>query len=346
MTEALVREAFRRQALSCRDLGSPFTAKLCDVLAEILQPEQGMVARRILGWRGDPSSRGDSVPLRLCGALHAVVLTGRDPALRDAYAARRINPALLQSVLAAQGGFILDWLDSPPQTNEVARSAAIIAAARFAAGLAPLRLRVMELGTSAGLNLNFAHYDLRPNDSVELPDQVILTPKWRGDVPQTRFEVAEAEGVDLRPIDAAKDGLRLMSYCWADQVQRLTRLRAALTLASTYPPRISPGDAGEWLTDRLSQPAPGRLGFVFHTIAAQYFPESTRRACETALRRAGDRATAETPLAHFSMEADDEGEGAGLTLRFWNGDFRTWRLGRADFHGRWIDWAPRLQPAF
>ncbi len=55
---------------------------------------------------------------------------------------------------------ILSWLDSPPQTNEVARSAALIGAARFLSALSPLPLRLLELGASAGLNLNFDRYHL------------------------------------------------------------------------------------------------------------------------------------------------------------------------------------------
>jgi hypothetical protein len=39
------------------------------------------------------------------------------------------------------------------------------------------------------------------------------------------------------------------------------------------------------------------------------------------------------------MEADDDGPGVGLTLRLWPGDRRL-SLGRADFHGRWVDWRP------
>ena len=40
-------------------------------------------------------------------------------------------------------------------------------------------------------------------------------------------------------------------------------------------------------------------------------------------------------------EADGETPGAGLTLRLWPGDLRL-VLGRACFHGRWVDWSPRV----
>ncbi|TGN54803.1 DUF2332 domain-containing protein, partial [Paracoccus liaowanqingii] len=292
-------------------------------------------AARVLGWQGDPSPSAASVPLRLCGALHALVLTEAAPDLARAYAAAEVPAGLLEDVLHAHDAAILDWLDSPPQTNEVARSAALIGAARFLRGLAPLPLRLQELGASAGLNLNFDRYHLQDGGTG-----VRLAPDWQGDLPQGTIEVASRRGVDLNPLDPDRDGLRLMAYCWADQSARMARLRAALDLTRRDPPPVDRGDAGDWLTDQLAQPAPGALTMVFHTIAAQYFPPATAQACATALARAGAAATPEAPLAHVEMEADG-GEGAALRLTLWDGARRHWALGRADFHGRWIRWQPR-----
>lgn len=334
MTQA-VRAAFRDQARSCRQLGSPLTARICESLAGILAPEHGQAARRILCWPGDPSSRADSVPLRLCGGLHALVLTGMAPDLARAYDAGDVAPDLLSATLRAHDATLVDWLDSPPQTNEVARSAALIAAARFLSDLCPLPLRLLELGASAGLNLNFDRYHLGAT-----PEGVALTPDWSGTVPQGRFRVDSRRGVDLNPLDPDRDALRLMAYCWADQTARLSRLRGALDIARADPPPVDRGDAGDWLDVQLQDPVPGVLTMVFHTVAAQYFPAATAAACADALARAAAQAGPQAPLAHVEMEADG-GDGAALRLAFWNGSERRWSLGRADFHGRWIRWNPR-----
>ena len=74
-----VRAAFRDQARSCAALGSPFMARLMDLTAERLRPGTA-VADRLLGWPGDVTSSGQSVPLRFAGALHAMKRVG-DPAL-------------------------------------------------------------------------------------------------------------------------------------------------------------------------------------------------------------------------------------------------------------------------
>ncbi len=347
MSESAVRAAFRDQARACAALGSSFTAAVCDRLGQSLQTDQGPVAARVLGWPGDPSVRADSVPLRLCGALHALVLGGDDPALARAYRARVVDEGAILTALRVHADRVLEWLDHAPQTNEVGRSAVLIAAARFLAALCPQPIRALELGASAGLNLNFPRYRLAPgshptdpSDAGDAAGRVVLRPDWQGDVPQGGFDVASAEGVDLHPLDPQTDGLRLMAYCWADQERRLARLRAALHLARTHPPRVAAGDAGDWLRDRLARPAPDRLTLVCHTVAHQHFPPATQFACADALRRAADAAAAGGgPVAHFSMEADG-GDGAALTLRLWDGRARGWHLGRADFHGRWVSWHP------
>ena len=56
------------------------------------------------------------------------------------------------------------------------------------------------------------------------------------------------------------------------------------------------------------------------------------------IEQAGEKATDEAPLAWLSMENDgSDNVGAALNLRLWPGDHRI-DLGRADFHGRWVDW--------
>lgn len=327
---AAVARAFAGQARSCLALGSPFTAALCRDLPAALDRAPVALRDRVADWPGDPSSAGDSVPLRLCGALHAIVLAGEDGELARAYADRDLPVAGLARALDRHAATILDWLDRPPQTNEVARSAPLILAARFLATLCPLPLRLRELGASAGLNLNFDRYDLGG----------MLESQIRGAIPEGVPQVADRRGVDLTPLDPRRDARRLQAYCWADQPARLARLHAALAIAADHPAPVDQGDAAAWLAAQLRDPVPGRLTVVFHTVAAQYFPPETRATCSDTLMRAGAAAGPDAPLAHLAMEADG-GDGAGLTLTLWDGARRDWDLGRTDFHGRWIDWSPR-----
>jgi hypothetical protein len=336
-----VRQAFRDQAKACAALGSPLMARLLSGLADSLIPGDP-VSDTVLCWAGDPSSIADSVPLRLAGGLHALALTGKDPALAAAYAGD--GGDIVQTALAAihrHPTTLLQWLQSAPQTNEVRRSAVLIAAGYWLTQRFGLPIALSELGASAGLNLLWDYYALDAGGHAFGPPEpaLTLTPDWTGPVPQSaaRPRVTDRRGVDLAPLDPAADRLRLLAYLWADQPDRIARTDAALDVALVVRPPVDRNDAGAWLATRLARPMPGALHLVFHTVAWQYFPPRTQARVLAALNQAGRMATASAPLACLGMEADGQSPGAGLVLKLWPGP-SVIALGRADFHGRWVNW--------
>lgn len=313
-------------------------ARLMALFAERLQPGSP-VTDRLFDWPGNPATDADNAPLRLAGALHALRLTGQ--ALAPVYPP--VAPgdddlwSAVSDALTRHSDAILPWLDSPPQTNEVRRAAAILPALALLRQQSGLPVELLELGTSGGLNLRADRFRLvLPGGSLGPVDApVVLTPDWTGPMPPTRLpEVIRRAGVDLSPVDPLTDEgeLRLLSYLWADQPDRISRTRAAISLARQWPAEIDAGDAGAWLERQLSEPAHDRLRVVFHTVAWQYFPSETRQRAQAAM----DNAT--SPLARISME-NDGGTGAAVTLTT-EGNPRPREIARADFHGRWIDWHP------
>jgi hypothetical protein len=307
-------------------------------------PLNAAIAARFEDWPGDIGPSGASLPLRLAGALHALVLTGRAPDLMAVYPPHdAADPALetaLRAALADHAAFVLDWVTSPPQTNEVRRAGPLLAVASWlAARFADRPLRLSELGASAGLNLMFDRFMLNlPDLKLGDPQSALcLTPDWQGPLPPVApITVIDRRGVDLNPLDPANPdhALRLLAYLWPDQPDRIARTRAAITMASAP---IDRDDAAPWLAARLADPLPGAIHLVYHTVAWQYFPAATQTAATSALQSAGASATPDAPLAWFGMEADRTAPGAALTLRLWPGDV-TIPMGRADFHGRWVDW--------
>ncbi|MBV0912742.1 DUF2332 domain-containing protein [Anianabacter salinae] len=335
-----VRAAFEAQARACAALGSPFTARLCTLAADRLDRDTA-VGRMILDWPGDPSNMADSVPLRFCGVLHRLVLRG-DPGLAPHWPPHDPgDDALWAAVIAAldlHAETLADWVRSPPQTNEVRRAAAMIPALHLVAAAHGLPLALHELGASAGLNLLADHFSVQAGDSQYGPAdaEVRLVPDWTGKAPPpAELVVASRRGVDLRPVQATvtSDRERLLSYLWPDQPERLARTEAALALARRTDLAVDQGDAGAWLAKTLQGTARDECAVVVHTVAWQYFPEPTRAAALAAMHSYGT----DRPLARISMEADGDQRGAGLSLTLWPGG-RTLALGRADFHGRWVDW--------
>ncbi len=335
-----LRDALRHQAESNRHLGSPFTARVLDLLSDNIQPGTPLTDR-MFGWPGDIGPRGHSVPLRFLAGLHALVLTGTCPALKAVYPPAPPPDdatlwAAIQTALRDHADVLDQWLDNPPQTNEVRRAAVLIATGRWLAGHYDLPIRMYELGASAGLNLMWDRFALTlPGGQIGPPDPVItLTPDWRGDLPAGKTPIIlDRRGVDLMPMNARNpdDALRLISYLWADQPERLQRTRAVIDVLDAP---VDAGDAADWLEQQLQSVAPDHLTLIYHTIAWQYFPAETQARCRAAIETAAQNG----PIAHLSLEADERlDKGACLSLTLWPEGHKL-TLGRADFHGRWVDW--------
>ncbi|MDO9637678.1 MAG: DUF2332 family protein [Pseudotabrizicola sp.] len=333
--------AVEEQAQACASMGSPFTALLLQALLQVW-PYNTALARKVADWPGDLGPRAASVPLRIAGGLHGLVRAGRVPGLAACYPPAVCDAATLAAELAEalqrEDAFLCDWVRTAPQTNEVGRSAVLLAGAAEVTARFGLPLLVSELGASAGLNLWFDRYALEVPGGVigAAGSAVTLRPDWWGGTPpMVPVSVAARRGVDLNPLDPERDGARLLAFVWADQTGRLARLQAALGLAGGGV--VDAGDAADWLERRLQMAHPGQAHLVCHTIAQQYFPPAVQTRIEAAMVAAGARASADAPLCWLGMEADGAGPGAAVTLRLWPGDLRV-TLGRAGFHGEWVDW--------
>jgi hypothetical protein len=347
MTLSAIHHAFQRQSAACEALGSPFTARLCRLVGERLQPGS-LIADRVLGWPGDPSPQADSVPLRLAGCLHALVLEGRAPGLASVYPPQDAPQDLLwdavQKAFTDHADFILARLQSAPQTNEVRRSGALLPGFLTIAALLGKPLILSEVGASAGLNLQWDRYRYRLGDRVwgDPASTVEIAPDWHGETPpEALISVLERAGCDLAPVDSANPAhrLRMLSYIWADQQDRLLRTRAALDIAAAHKLSVEKADAVDWLRTHLAATRPGAVHVIFHTIAWQYLPTPLQAEGEALIAAAGERAADDSPLARLALEADDNAhDGAALTLQIWPGGEKK-QIGRGDFHGRWIRWA-------
>lgn len=342
-TEAGARAAFARQAEWARKLDSPFMETLCRLLGERLD-RQTAIGRRVLDWPGRADTLSDALPLRLTGGLHALVRRGGAPGLAACYPPNKLPDedalwAELRPVLAEPE--LVHWLESAPQTNEAGRSAVLMSGLLVVADLFPQPVELLELGASAGLNLLLDRYGfelggVRAGD----PDSPLqLRPEWKGaPPPDSPVTVARRRGVDLNPLDARKDGDRLLAYVWPDQAQRLARLEAALGLAAEDPPDVAQGEAADWLEARLAEPEQaGVTRVALHSIAFQYFPAQTKARIAAAMERAGAAATVRAPIAWLRYEHEEGEERITLRLRAWpSGEERL--LAYAHPHGDSVRW--------
>jgi hypothetical protein len=298
-------------------------------------------------------SPGDALPLRLLACVHRLVLAGEAPALARWYpsaggqgTAEQAWPDF-RALLAERAGTLRALLDEPLQTNEPGRAAGLLAGFLEVASATGLPLRVLEIGASAGLNLNWDRYRYRAAGFAFGPadSRVRLEGVYEGAPPAgpRRVAVASREGCDRRPLDvtSARDRLVLRSAVWADQLDRLALLDGALEIARRHPPVLARADAGAWLAERLAEPADGTATVVVHSIVMQYLPPAARARVRGLLEGAGREATPSRPLAWLRMEppAREPREGdparglAELRLTRWPGGEER-LLGLCGYHGR------------
>jgi len=347
--DALERVAlsFSMHAKSCAALGSPFYADLCTALHDAL-PHHATLRALASRFDGDPV-RG-FFAIRLLGGVHARVLAGEAPDLARFFPSTGGRPelpaatdALLHEITRA-GEALRPWLAWFPQTNEVRRSAGLLGGFLTVAAATGLPLRLLEIGASAGLNLCFDAfaYSLGPHRWGDPASPVQLVVEWRGEAAgppwQAALSVAERRGCDLAPIDVRDDAScrRLEAYVWADQLDRLANLRAAIGIARARGVRVERIGAADFLARELAAARPGVATVIYHSVMWAYVPADERDRITRTIEAAGARASREAPLAWVRLE--DASPRTTVSLRLWPDAQAERVLADAHPHVAWIHW--------
>ncbi len=317
-----VEERLRWQAEWCEQLGSPLYAGLLRHAADDHRAA-GPVHQVLLPHEDLPS--GVALALRFLGAVHRLALAGEAPEVARRYPScggdgdpDRAWDAV-RDLLAARPEDVSGLVRSPVQTNEVGRSGPLVCGFLRVAHRTQLPLRVLEIGASGGLNLRWDHFLYqsdgwswgRPDSPVRLNHFAEPPP------PSPEVSVVERRGCDKDPVDVTTEQgrLTLRSYVWADQLDRLRLLDAALEVALRVPVPVDRKSASEWLPEQLANPHEGVATVVYHSIVWQYLPADEQAAIRSSIETAGIRATETAALAWVSFEpGGDEFE---VRLRQW-----------------------------
>ncbi len=342
----IVAAAFSNQVAYCTASGAPVTARVVAALGALIERgEGGALMERLRSWPGAPLA--DALPLRIAGGIHALHLSGAEPALAAIYAdEQEINDAgIVAAAIHRHEAALLPWLDGPPQTNEAGRSSNFIAAMLWLAdkGLPP-RFECLEIGSSAGINLMIDRYsyDLSGVHVGPADAAMAFTPEWKGAPPPDRaIELASLKGCDVAPVDLTDpaQALRLRAYIWPEHTVRFERMDAAIAAAHAQAPDLVKMNAAEFVEAELAKPQDaGTTRVLMHSIVWQYVPADQQAQVTAAMEAAGIRATAERPLAWIALEANRVSHYHELRVRYWPGGAEETLLASAHAHGAWIDW--------
>jgi hypothetical protein len=334
---------FREQARGCRNLGSRMYDELLRRVADDLDAGGPAVAV-LAGHEEDPGPSG--LALRLLGSVHRLVLERRAGALAAYYptvgGSWDLDAAwpVFRGLLAAQPEAVREWLDPPPQTNEVGRATALMTGLLDAGRQRPLPVRLFEIGSSGGLNLLFDQFRYAGPGGSLGPDAspVVLDPAWSGAPPAGVVpQVVERLGSDVMPIDvrSTEGRLALTAYVWPDQVARFERLRGAFALASATPYDVRKEGAGDFV-DAMSL-RPGTRTVLWHSVMWQYLPREEQERILARLDHLGSTAGDASPLVHLSAEptrrTPDSPHEFLVCAHHWPGDGERRILGTMAPHG-------------
>jgi hypothetical protein len=265
-----------------------------------------------------PTRATASTPgVRLMGALHYLALTGEAPELAahfpscggdgDAEALWEVA----QELLASREARIGELYDETPQTNEVLRATVLSAGLAMLARMTGLPLRLFEIGASAGLNT-----------------------RVRGD----DYVVAERAACDLHPLDITNEAhvLRLFSFVWSDDPERIARFHDAIAWARTHPLVVEQADMFAWLQQRVVL-KPAYATVVMQSVVADHLTKEQRAQLAAIIEQIGAKATLASPFAWLRMEFDPPSRRYGTVLHTWPGGAER-LIATHTGHARDIEW--------
>ena len=212
----------------------------------------------------------------LLGAVHYLLLGGQEHPLADHYPSVRpwaggsgdAFPPFRDFCAVFERKLSALIETRVTNTNEVARSAMLYPAFDFVARETHEPLHLIEIGPSAGFNLNWDRYRYTfTRDGVSVLERgpaeskLHLMSELRGDHAPPLADalplVANRIGLELNPVDLGKaeDRLWLRALIWPEHAQRFVRLDGAIAEALAHPQRVWSGDALSLLPNATA-PAP------------------------------------------------------------------------------------------
>jgi len=190
---------------------------------------------------------------------------------------------LIQAVRGRADDIRRIMLSKTTQTNEPARCAVLLPLL----ALLPQPIALLEVGASAGLCLlpdrygyDYGSTILEPKGGGHLPTPIFPCTVSAGTpLPTAVPTILWRAGLDVNPLDVRSQADRawLETLVWPDQTDRAARLRAAMAIARSDPPRIVRGDLFSDLGPLLNEVPPEATAVVFHTAVLGYVRGQSRR---------------------------------------------------------------------
>ncbi|WP_253291505.1 DUF2332 domain-containing protein [Virgibacillus proomii] len=292
---------------------------------------------------------GQPIPNLLFGAVHYLLLRGTNHRLSEYY------PSIVKKPKDIKGSFIpfKDFCrehqaeirpllqNKLVQTNEVRRCAYLYPSFCYMYSIAKKPLALIEIGTSAGLQLQWDNYGYSYGNKEEVygneRSRVHITSKIKGesspllhaDSPSVAWRV----GIDLHVSDVndPEDLQWLEALIWPEQQERLALFRSAVKQLQENPVKLFEGD-GVALLSEVAKKAPKDTAIcVFHTHVANQIPNDLKLKLVDNIKEIGRK----RDIFHLYNNMWDSDLHLGYIV---DGREYNHTIGETDGHGKWFSW--------
>ncbi|CAM4003395.1 DUF2332 domain-containing protein [Alkalicoccus chagannorensis] len=339
MSNQLLSEAFRRFAENeCRG-SSALYASLSEKTAD--DPPLLELAAH--------AGAGQPVPNLLFGAVHYLLLQGASHPLRRHYPSVVKQPeedyeeayVLFQDFCRNYRENLITLLQTKRvQTNEVRRCSYLFPVFSYVYERIQKPLALVEIGTSAGLQLLWDQYRYTyypGGEGGKRDSPVHIEADVRGDalpiLPRELPPVASRTGIDLHTMDVTKeeDVDWLTALIWPEHHDRRELFQQAAACAAAHELHLIEGDAVSVLHETAAAIPETHCLCVFHTHVANQMTEEAKADLFHLIASLGT----ERDICHIYNNMQDK----LLHVDYYvDGQRHEHTIGNVDGHGRWFEW--------
>ncbi|WP_411954865.1 DUF2332 domain-containing protein [Alkalibacillus sp. S2W] len=336
MDHAALSQRFKRFAEECKG-----ASELYEYLSLEIASDEQLLELSTYAREGQPK------PNMLFGAVHHLLLQGADHELENFYPNITKQPKNSKDCFPVFKDFctenrdqIIDLLSSKlVQTNEVRRCAYLYPVFHYAYKQVNKPLAMIEIGTSAGLQLMWDQFSYSyGSDEVygDVDSTVLITSEVKGkmpELPSSAPPVTHKFGIDLNITDLNDDEKSswLKSLIWPEHIERLKLFDQAVELFNQQSVNLIEGDGISMLDDIAKEIPVDQAICIFHTHVANQIPNDQKHELLNKIKQLGK----ERDVIHVYKNMWDQ----ALHLDYWvNGQETKLIIGDTDGHGRWFEW--------
>jgi hypothetical protein len=295
------------------------------------------------------AQNGQPVPNLLFGAVHYLLLKGKEHQLKEYYPSvtkppRKIDDetfVCFKDFCNVYSEEIVPILKNKlVQTNEVRRCAYLYPIFSLIYSKLEKPLSLIEIGTSAGLQLLWDKYSYSYGTDEIYGDKnssVHITSELKGkNIPSFLPKsppVASKIGLDLHISDLrnSEDYLWLKSLIWTEHQERLDLFESAARCFKENPVELIEGDGVTLLADVVETLPKDTAICIFHTHVANQIPEDSKYELLEKIKKIGSK----RDVFHLYNNMWDR----KLHLDYFiDGVEYSQTIGDTDGHGRWFEW--------